>query len=143
MKGGKMSSKIVGWLAYFKLLNGFEKYVIMSVEEILEHAQKYSKSWSRRDKGFYPGSAWDTSFDKMCEKTVLKLLIKGYGVLSDKMLTAIANENETGEIVVNAEEIEQAVLIEGETTSTTPARTMAENLSQLGFSPEPEGLQGV
>ena len=96
--GARTGDEVIGKCAYFQLLNGFEKYLVMSIPEILEHAKKFSKSWSRKENCFYKGSAWDTSFDKMCDKTVLKLLLKNYGVLSDKMEQVLERENETGEV---------------------------------------------
>lgn len=138
MGGKKTSSITIGKVAYFALLTGFEKYMAMSIEEILEHARKYSKSWDTSRGQFYPGSAWDKNFDKMCEKTVLKLLIKNYGILSDKMQQAFESENETGEIVVNPEVVEGEVT---EPTGQTPPpeeeRTQEQMMSELGFDPDP------
>jgi len=136
--GEKISNKIIGKVAYFQLMAGFEKYLVMSVDEILEHAQKYSKSWDRGKSEFYSGSAWDKNFDKMCEKTVLKLLIKNYGILSDKMQQAFESENETGEIVVNPEIVDDEVT---ETTTQIPLpedeKTQEQMMTELGFDPDP------
>jgi recombination protein RecT len=98
LAGNRTGEKIIGRVAYLQLNNGFEKYLYMSDEQILEHAQKYSKSWDGGKKCFRYGSAWANSWDKMCEKTVLKLLIKNYGYLSPEIRGAISNENETGEV---------------------------------------------
>lgn len=97
LMGAAKSRTVVGYVAYFQLLNGFEKYLAMSVDEILDHAHKYSKSWDKANKCFYKGSAWDTAFEKMCEKTPLRLLLMNYGYLSDDMQAAFEHENETGE----------------------------------------------
>lgn len=137
MGGGKTSNLTIGKVAYFALLSGFEKYLAMSIEEILEHARKYSKSWDNNKGQFYPGSAWDKNFDKMCEKTVLKLLLKNYGILSDKMQQAFESENETGEIVVNPE------IVEEETTDQPPEgeKTQEQMMAELGFDPDPIPLE--
>lgn len=76
---------IIGYAAYFKLANGFEKTLYMSKEEITAHAMKYSQSF-RNDK--YKTSLWSTQFDMMAKKTVLKLLISKYGPLSIEMQRA-------------------------------------------------------
>jgi recombination protein RecT len=76
---GRTSNTVVGYLAYFKLINGFEKYHYQTLEEIQRHAQKYSqgygKSWSK----------WTTDFGPMALKTVLKQLLSKYGILSIDM----------------------------------------------------------
>jgi recombination protein RecT len=68
-------TKTVGYFGFFKLVNGFEKTVYMTVDEVKEHAKKYSKSWGM------PDSAWTTNFDDMARKTVLRKLLK-YGPMS-------------------------------------------------------------
>jgi len=42
--GRKTSNQIIGKVAYLQLLSGYEKYLIMSIDDILAHARKYSKS---------------------------------------------------------------------------------------------------
>lgn len=90
--GEKTSDKIVGYIAYFKLINGFEKYLYMSIEEMQAHAKKFSKNYKGgTDK-------WGiTDFHSMAIKTVLKRLISKYGILSiemqgQQMVDAIAND---------------------------------------------------
>ena len=90
--GEKKSDKIVGYIAYFKLVNGFEKYLYMSIEEMQAHAKKFSKNYKGgTDK-------WGiTDFHSMAIKTVLKRLISKYGILSiemqgQQMVDAITND---------------------------------------------------
>jgi len=80
---GRTSDKIVGYVAYFKLINGFEKFLYMTVEQIHAHARRYSKGYGQS------WSKWTTDFDAMAKKTVLKLLLSKYGVLSIEMQTAL------------------------------------------------------
>ncbi len=52
---------------------------LMTKDEIMNHAKKFSKTWNEQNKNFggkynIP-SPWDTDFDAMALKTVLKLLI--------------------------------------------------------------------
>lgn len=77
--GQKISDTVVGYIAYFKLVNGFEKYLYMSKEEAEAHARKYSQTYK---KGY---GLWSTDFDAMAIKTVLKQLLKKYGILSVEM----------------------------------------------------------
>lgn len=80
---GATSDKIVGYIAYFKLLNGFEKYEYWPIERVIEHAKRFSQSYGSNY------SPWKTDFDAMAIKTVLKHLLSRYGVLSIEMQTAV------------------------------------------------------
>lgn len=84
--GEKQSDNDIGYFAYFKLINGFEKCLYMSKEDITKHAQKFSKTYS------FKGSSWQTNFSAMALKTVTRLLLSKYGILSTEMQTAITDE---------------------------------------------------
>ena len=75
----KTSDKIVGFMAYFRLTNGFEKYEYMTIEEIKAHAQKFSQTY-RRGTGI-----WKEHFEEMAKKTVLKRLITKWAPKSIEM----------------------------------------------------------
>lgn len=75
----KKSDKVVGYVAYFRLLSGFEKYLYMSVEQVRAHAKKFSKSYAN------PNAPWSSNFEAMAIKTVQKLLLSKYGILSVEM----------------------------------------------------------
>jgi recombination protein RecT len=74
------SGKIVGYVAYFKLLNGFEKTSYWSVADVEKHAKRFSKT--------YGGGVWKSDFDAMAKKTVLKNTLSKWGILSIEMQTA-------------------------------------------------------
>ena len=65
----KKSDKIIGYMAYFRLTNGYEKTEFMTVEEVKAHAQRFSQTF-RSGAGI-----WKDSFDAMALKTVLKKLL--------------------------------------------------------------------
>lgn len=75
----KTSDKIVGFMAYFRLTNGFEKYEYMTIEEIKAHAQKFSQTFRRG------GGIWKDHFEEMAKKTVLKRLITKWAPKSIEM----------------------------------------------------------
>lgn len=80
-------AETVGFVAYFRLLNGFEKSLYMTVEELNAHAEKYSKNFAK-----YKSGLWVDSFDSMAKKTVLKLLISKFGPLNTQLQKAIAED---------------------------------------------------
>lgn len=43
----KKSNSVIGYAAYFKLLNGFEKTFFMTTGEMQEHGSKYSKTYGK------------------------------------------------------------------------------------------------
>lgn len=88
LEGAERSkAKVVGYVAYFQLLNGFEKSLFMTTEELEKHAQKYSKSYARNKSGL-----WADNFDSMAKKTVLKLLISKFGPLNTQLEDAIQKD---------------------------------------------------
>lgn len=103
--GERTGDKVIGYLAYFRLTNGFEKMLFIELDKMIAHAKRYSKN--------YKGGTekWGlTDFDTMAEKTVLKKLLSKYGPLSIEniqMSQALANDggvvkmNESGEFDVD------------------------------------------
>lgn len=108
------NTEVIGYLAYFELLNGFKKQVYFSLEKMLNHADKYSKAFSRKKyeellAGKIPqsevwkySSPWYSGFNGMALKTVLRQLLSKWGILSIEMQTAISNDmatiNEDGSV---------------------------------------------
>lgn len=76
-------NEVVGYVAYERLLNGFEKYVYMTKADTERHAKKFSQSYK---KGY---GVWVDDFDSMAKKTVIKALLSKWGVLSIEMQKAI------------------------------------------------------
>lgn len=77
----KKSNKVIGYAAYFRLINGFEKMVYWPIEQVVEHAKRYSKSFNN--------GTWKTNFDEMAKKTVIKNMLSKYGILSIEMQTVL------------------------------------------------------
>ena len=81
--------KTIGYVAFFRLNNGFEKMLYMTNEQLYAHAKKFSKSFS----GEHPErSLWHTDFESMAKKTVLKLLLSKFGPISPKLSMAIRDD---------------------------------------------------
>lgn len=98
------NDKVVGYVSYFKLNNGFEKTMFWSYDKILNHADEYSSAFSK-DKyfNFINGkvpknelwkysSEWYKNFDNMALKTMLRQSLSKYGIMSEEMLTAYEND---------------------------------------------------
>lgn len=75
------SDEVIGYMAYFKTIGGFEKFYYMSKDAALAHGKRYSKSFS--------SGVWASDPDAMCLKTVLKMLLSKFGILSIEMQRAI------------------------------------------------------
>lgn len=90
----RVSDKIIGYMAYARLANGFEKYVYMTVEECKAHGMRYSQTFK---KGY---GLWKDDFNSMALKTVLKHLIVKYLPKSLEMQMAIERDQSslTGDI---------------------------------------------
>lgn len=88
LNGTRTGDVVTGYVAYFCLLNGFEKFVYMSTDEVITHAKKYSKSWGYKD------SPWTTNFDQMAKKTVIRRLLSKYGILSIQMMGALEQDQD-------------------------------------------------
>lgn len=72
---------IAGWVGYYRLINGMEKTIYMSREQVEEHEKK-------NRKGQYMGKGWRENFEDMAAKTVFRKLIGKYGVMSIDYRTA-------------------------------------------------------
>lgn len=66
---------VVGYVGYYRLVNGAEKTIYMSVKAINNHEQKFRK-------GQYQGKGWRDDWDAMARKTVYRKLIGKWGVMS-------------------------------------------------------------
>lgn len=73
---------IIGYVAYFELLNGFSKQWYYSNTEVTDHGKKYSQSF-KKNYGL-----WVDNFDAMALKTVTKLLLSKHAPLSIEMQLA-------------------------------------------------------
>lgn len=103
----KKSNKVIGYASYFQLLNGFEKTLYLTVDQVNIHGGKYSQTFTN-EKGL-----WKTDFEGMATKTVLKLLLSKFAPLSIEMQRAVVvdqsliNDYESNDITyIDNEEIE-------------------------------------
>lgn len=76
---------VVGYYAYFELLNGFEKTFYWTKAQCDAHAHRYSKSYGNGSET----DNWGKMFDQMALKTVIKQLLSKYAPLSTEMINAV------------------------------------------------------
>ena len=125
-EGKRTSDKIVGYFAFFELLNGFSKALYSTVEDITAHAKKFSPSFSNKK------SPWTTDFPGMAMKTVLKDLLSKYGYLSVEMMTAISSDEQPD---YNGKALEDKPDINSKEISIDDAQVVADTpkLDKLDF----------
>lgn len=71
----RSNQKIIGYAGYYKMLNGTEKTIYMSMTQIENHEKNHRK-------GNYQNATWKNHKEAMCAKTVYKILIGKWGLLS-------------------------------------------------------------
>lgn len=87
LTGEKISDTVIGYFAYIRLVSGFEKVLYMTKDDVEVWAKKYSPSYNSK---YTP---WQTEFDKMAQKTVLRRLIGTYGSMSIEMSKAMEQDD--------------------------------------------------
>ena len=108
--------KVIGYKAYFELKDGYFREEYWTIEEILRHADRYSKAFSRdlylkwqsgkeltKDEQYKieNGSPWFNNFERMAKKTVLRsLLTSGFAPLSNETKSVLDNDPVSGEAVI-------------------------------------------
>lgn len=75
--------KVICYYAMFKTKDGGYGFDVMSIEDVQAHAKKYSKA--------YGSGPWQTNFDEMAKKTVLKKVLK-YAPLKSDFIRAVAQD---------------------------------------------------
>ncbi|EMF0167533.1 recombinase RecT [Enterococcus hirae] len=114
---GRLSDKVIGYVGYFELLNGFKKTVYWTKQEIELHKRKFSKS----DFGC------KKDFDAMAKKTVLRNMLSKWGILSVEMQKAtVTDENVVKDINENGD-----ILSDTNVEEDTPERKEAEKVEDV------------
>lgn len=85
----RSEKKTIGYASYFKLLNGAESTLYMSIEELEAHALRYSQTYRSKDPKIKSASKWTTDFSDMASKTVIKLNLSRNAPLSVELQDAI------------------------------------------------------
>lgn len=150
------SLPVIGYVAYFKLLNGFEKYLYMTAAEMKAHALRFSQTY-KRGYGLW---ADKEMFASMAKKTVLKLLLSKYAPLSVEMQSAIKADQavlkseENAEYVDNEPDVQpqpeaatesaqaKAAEVQAQVEAMKQRRTAAKPVAEAEDIPEADGETG-
>jgi recombination protein RecT len=115
----KSSEKIIGYAAYFELLNGFSKTMFMTEKELNDHGARFSQTFK---KGF---GLWKEDFNSMAIKTVLKLLLSKFAPLSIEMQRAVIADQS---VIHDAETLDVDYVDNTEQFKTGAAEVEMDNL---------------
>ena len=96
------NNEIIGYYAYFVLENGFTKSLYWTVEQCKQHGKKYSRAYGTGKTT----DLWTNEFDLMAKKTVLKKLLKDWGILSVEMQTAVQRDQTANDTDGNYEYVD-------------------------------------
>lgn len=87
------NEKPVGYFGHFELLNGFQKTVYWTYQQIDNHRKKFSKSGGKEE----PKGVWAKNYDAMALKTVIKDLLTKWGPMTVDMQTAYSADEQVPE----------------------------------------------
>jgi recombination protein RecT len=104
----RKSDKVIGYCGYFKLVNGFEKTVYWTRDEVEAHRIKHNKAKDKKSLN----NVWRSDYDAMAMKTVLRNMLGKWGILSIDMQKAFSEdeqEREVKDITDDANEYEESI----------------------------------
>lgn len=88
------TKNVVGAYAYFRLRSGFECSMHMSKDQLIAHGKRFSKAYQYDIAQKKKASLWSTDPVSMFKKTVAKLLLGRFGIMSIEMQQAFRNEGD-------------------------------------------------
>lgn len=115
---------MVGYFAYFELLNGFRKSLYWSKAKMEKHAMQYSKGYASDVKKGNQYTFWSKDFDGMAFKTMLRQLLSKWAVMSIEMQTAMASDM----AVINDNSYEY---VDNQSEEETPEQTPEEQYAPI------------
>lgn len=77
-RGERTSDKVMGYLGYFEMINGFKKTVFWSKDQMEAHRVQFNKG---KNKTALTG-VWRDNYDAMAIKTVIRNMLSKWGILS-------------------------------------------------------------
>lgn len=119
LSGAQISNTPIGYFAYFKKKDGLTKLLYMTLDEVCRYAKQYSPTIKFNEKvdaeklkemalkqavnGSGDGVGWQSNFESMAIKTVLRRLLSKWGELSIES-NDITNLDEAPSAIVQRDE---------------------------------------
>lgn len=119
----RKSDKVIGYMASFKLTNGYRKTVYMTAEDAKAHGKQYSQTF-RKNFGL-----WVENFHAMALKTTLKMLLKKFAPKSIESI-AQAIEKDQASFVGDIDNA-QAVYVDGNNSKAEVEHTDFEEVDAI------------
>ncbi len=116
LKGNR--GEVIGYYAVYHLDTGGNSFIFMTKDEVLEHAKRFSKT--------YNSGPWQTDFDAMAKKTVIKQLLK-YAPLSIELQKATSMDETVKTEISDDMSLVKDEGIEAEFTELTDEGAEVEN----------------
>ena len=123
--------EIAGFVGRFVMLNGYKKTVYWSMKKMVDHAQKYSKSYNSKS------SVWKSNFNEMAKKTVIKNMISKWGIMSIENQMQVAVESDQG-VFQDAENLNDVSYPDNVEAKTTPSKVIPDTTT---FERIKQGIQ--
>ena len=120
---GKKDETVIGYYARFVLINGFEKSLYMTRAEVEAHGRKFSKS--------YETGQWKKDFKSMALKTLVKMLLGKWGILSTDLRRAIVADQAVSNTITI--EPENAILEHPDNASEEKTPEKAESVGKTAL----------
>lgn len=123
----RLSKPIVGYVSYFKLVNGFESTFYMTKDEVELHAKTFSQTYKKFGTGL-----WKDMFDKMASKTVIKLHLSKDAPLSTSVQKALVSDQAVikNDNFINEETVDVETHYVDNTEITLDVTAVNENLQR-------------
>lgn len=121
---GDETGDIIGYYAFFTLVNGFKMAAYWPKEKVMAHQNRFSKS---------KNGPWKTDFDAMAKKTVLKSILQ-YAPKSTEMKRALAQDTESEYVQAGIQDITpEAQNIEAPTETVAVSEPNKEDIEESPF----------
>lgn len=105
----------IAFYAIFKTKDGGYGFEVMSVDDVREHAKRYSKAYASGRM-----SPWTTNFEEMAKKTVLKRVLKYAPLKSDFARQITADETIKHDLAADMTDVAaEPIIIEAEPVEVT------------------------
>lgn len=115
---------IIGYYAFFELINGFRKELYWTAAQVENHANKFSAAYKYDKKKNIKESYWSKDFAAMGCKTVLKMLLSKWGIMTVDIQNAMKYDQAT----IVGDNLETAEVFYNDNPQTAETETAADFL---------------